>query len=206
MFRATQKIKTWLFACLMAVVTALVAVSACLLPTSTVANAAEESATWTLVTDASTLAAGDEIIIAAKDSAVAMSTTQNKNNRGQASITKKSGNTLDTPGSSVQQLTLEAGTKDGTFAFNTGSGYLYAASSDSNYLRMETTLSANSSWTISITSAGVATVKAQGSNTRNWMRYNNSSKIFAAYASEQKDIVLYKLIIDNADCDHANTD
>lgn len=206
MFRATQKIKTWLFACLMAVVTALVAVSACLLPTSTVANAAEESATWTLVTDASTLAAGDEIIIAAKDSAVAMSTTQNKNNRGQASITKKSGNTLDTPGSSVQQLTLEAGTKDGTFAFNTGSGYLYAASSDSNYLRMETTLSANSSWTISITSAGVATVKAQGSNTRNWMRYNNSSKIFAAYASEQKDIVLYKLIIDNADCDHANTE
>ena len=42
MFRATQKIKTWLIACLMAVVTALVAVSACLLPTSTVVNAAEE--------------------------------------------------------------------------------------------------------------------------------------------------------------------
>ena len=74
MFRATQKIKTWLFACLMAVVTALVAVSACLLPTSTVANAADE---WQLVTSVSDLVAGDKIIIAAQDYNYALSTTQN---------------------------------------------------------------------------------------------------------------------------------
>ncbi|MBO5480261.1 MAG: InlB B-repeat-containing protein [Clostridia bacterium] len=204
MFRATQKIKTWLFACLMAVVTPLVAVSACLLPTSTVANAADESATWTLVTDAGTLLAGDEIIIAAKDYNYALSTTQNGNNRGQAEITKS--DNAATLTAEVQQLTLEEGTKSGTFAFNTGDGYLFAASSNSNYLRTESTLSANSSWTISIATDGTATVKAQGTNTRNWMRYNNSSKIFAAYASGQKDIVLYKLIIENTDCDHANTE
>ena len=47
-----------------------------------------EDGTWTLVTDASTLAAGDQVVIAAKDSNVALSTTQNSNNRGQENITK----------------------------------------------------------------------------------------------------------------------
>lgn len=205
MFRATQKIKTWLFACLMAVVTALVAVSACLLPTSTVANAAEESATWTLVTDAGTLLAGDKIIIAAKDYNYALSTNQKSNNRGQASITK-SGDTA-TLTAEVQIITLKKGKTSGTFAFNTGDGYLYAASSGSNHLKTETTLSDNSFWKITIAADGTASVIAQGSNTRNVMQYNQSSSLFACYSSaSQKAIVLYKAIIENTDCDHANTE
>ena len=153
---------------------------------------AEGEPVWTLVTDASSLAAGDQIVIVAKDYNYALSTTQNKNNRGQASVTKN-GNTI-TLGSDVQKLTLETGNVSSTFAFNTGSGYLYAASSSSNYLKTETKLSANSSWSVTIAADGTATVVAKGSNTRNTMQYNPSSSIFACYSSaSQKAIVLYKL-------------
>lgn len=157
----------------------------------TVSDVVETDKTWTLVTDVNNLAVGDQVVIVASASNNALSTTQNSNNRGQASVSK-SGNTI-TFGSDVQILTLETGNTTGTYAFNTGSGYLYAASSSKNYLRTETTLSANSSWTISITSAGVATVKANGTNTRNWMRYNSSSSIFSCYSSGQLDIAIYKL-------------
>ena len=147
---------------------------------------------WTLVTDASTLAVGDQVVIVAKNANFAMSTTQNNNNRAQAAVTK-SGNTI-TFGSDVQKLTLVAGTKTGTFAFSTGSGYLYAASSSKNYLKTETKLSDNSSWKIEIAATGVATIKAQGTNTRNWMRYNNSNNppLFACYGSGQADICIYR--------------
>lgn len=157
---------------------------------TTLAEQSGDEPAWTLVTDASTLTAGDQVVIVAKESNYALSTTQNGNNRGQASVVK-SGNNI-TFGSDVQVLTLQAGKTSGTFAFYTGVGYLYAASSSSNYLRTETTLSANSSWNISITSAGVATVKATGTNTRNWMRYNSSNKIFACYNSGQADILIYR--------------
>ena len=153
-----------------------------------------ESDKFTLITDVNDLVAGMKVIIAAKGYDYALSTTQNGNNRGTETITK-SGNTLAAPSTSVEILTLEAGTITGTFAFKATAGYLYAASSGSNYLRSEETKSNNSSWAITIASDGTATVKAQGSNTRNWMRYNNSSKIFAAYASGQQDIVLYGKLV-----------
>ena len=159
-------------------------------------NAAADD--WNLVTDASTLAVGDQVIIAAKDSNYALSTTQNNNNRAQAAITK-SGDTA-TFGDDVQVLTLEAGTVSGTFAFYTGSGYLYAASNSSNYLRTQPTNNANGSWKIEIAAAtGVATVKAQGSYTRNILQYNQSSSLFACYSSaSQKAVCLYKLEVDES--------
>ena len=147
---------------------------------------AEES--WSLVTDASTLAVSKQIVIAASGSNYALSTTQNGNNRGQASITKA--DEAVTFGEDVQIITIEAGLNQGTFAFNVGSGYLFAASSGSNYLRTETALTANSSWSITIAD-GVATIKATGTYTRNWLRYNSSSKIFSCYASGQNDVCIY---------------
>ncbi|MBQ7949215.1 MAG: hypothetical protein IJ284_05575 [Clostridia bacterium] len=152
---------------------------------------------WNLVTDLASLKAGDKVVIAASGYNYALSTNQKSNNRGQAAITKDTtNNTITWDGEEVQVLTLEAGTTAGTWAFNIGSGYLYAASSSNNYLRTETALSANSSWTISIATDGVATVTAQGTNTRNVMKYNNSSSLFACYLStytDAKDICLYEL-------------
>ena len=146
---------------------------------------------WLLVTDASDLVAGDQIVVAASEANVALSTNQKSNNRGQVDVTKN-GNSL-VINDDVQVITLETGTKAGTYAFNVGNGYLYAASSSSNHLKTETTLSNNSSWAITITDEGVASVVAQGENTRNVMQYNETSSLFACYSSaSQKPIALYK--------------
>lgn len=158
------------------------------------AMAEETTQTATLVTDASTLKVGDEIVIAAKGADYALGTNQKTNNRAAAAVTKD-GNKLKL-GTTVQKLTLEKGKKDNTFAFATGSGYLYAASSDKNHLKTEKVLSENGSWSVAIAD-GAATVIAQGSNTRNIMRYNpNTGKgdpLFACYKSGQQDIAIYKI-------------
>ncbi len=161
---------------------------------------AAEAAGITLVTDVADLQVGDRIVIVAKNVDKALSVTQNKNNRATAAVTK-TGNTVSF-NDDTQIIVLEAGNKSGTYAFNVGNGYLYAASSSSNYLRTETTLSDNSSWTIEIDATGVATIKAQGSNARNWMRYNPNNALFAVYASGQDDILIYEL----PGCSHDWTD
>lgn len=146
---------------------------------------------WTLVTNADELTAGDLVIIAAKDYNVAMSTTQNSNNRGQAGISKSDDKTTATIGEGVQIFTVEDGVNAGTLAFNTGSGYIYAASTSKNYLRTQTNLDANASWRLTF-DAGYAKLVAQGTNTRATMQYNQSSSLFACYSSaSQKQIALY---------------
>ena len=163
-----------------------------------VAMAEETTQTATLVKDVSTLKVGDEIVIAAIDADYALGTNQKTNNREAVAVTK--GGEKLTLNDSVQILTLANGTKDGTFAFYTGSGYLYAAgkskaqgeSSNKNYLKTSPDLTDNASWTIEI-AEGAATVVAQGENGCNTLRYNNSSGLFSAYVSGQKDIAIYKL-------------
>ena len=155
--------------------------------------------TAALVKDASELAVGDKVAIVAVDYDYAMSTEQKTNNRGAASVTK-SGDYVILSGD-TQVLTIEAGASEGTFAFSTGSGYLYAAgkskaqngSKNYNYLKTEESLSANSSWKIEI-SGGKASVVAQGENGCNVMQYNFNSTIFAAYSSDsQSAVAIYKL-------------
>lgn len=156
----------------------------------------ENSETWRLITDVSDLAAGDQVIIAANTDNFALSTTQNGNNRGEASITKT--DDVVELGADVQILTLVDGKLENTFGFNTGDGYLYAASSSKNYLRTESLLSNNSSWNISITDTGVATIVAKGNYTRNTMQYNPSSSIFACYSSaSQQPLSIYKLYVED---------
>ncbi len=143
------------------------------------------SGNYTLVTDASTLAADDKIIIVNTEAAKALSTTQNTNNRGATSVTITN-NTI-TPDDAVQIITLE---KDGSnYLFNVGGGYLYASSSSANQLKTAAASVAgdNAKATISI-SNGDATITFQGSNTRNVIRYNpntanNGSPLFSCYSS-----------------------
>ena len=152
---------------------------------------------YALVTDASTLAVGDEIIFVNTDAQVAMSTEQKSNNRGETSIENatwnESGEVVKISQDDVQALTL--GTKDGYWIFNTGNGYLYAASSSSNNLKTEDSADANAEATISISiSNGDATIKFQGSNTRNLLKYNTSSKLFSCYGSGQAPVQIYKKV------------
>lgn len=151
------------------------------------------STVWNLVTDASTLAAGDEIFIAASDYNYAMgAASSNGNNRQVASVTKSSDKSTAVPSDDVQILTLTSGYSSGTFGLYTDGGYLYAASSSKNYLKTQTSLDANGSWKITVTSSGVATIKASGSNSRNIIRYNSQSTLFSAYSTGQQDVVIYK--------------
>ena len=147
---------------------------------------------WTLLDDASKLKAGMEVIIAASDSNVAISTTQNSNNRGQATITK-SGNTLSSIGADVQIFQLQQGTTNGTWAFfdDTLNGYLYAAASGSNHLKTQAANDVNGSWTITVTN-NVASIVATNSTNRNVMQYNSSSSLFSCYGSaSQKALAIY---------------
>ena len=148
---------------------------------------------YELVTDASTLTDGDEVLIAyvkEDGSAMAMSTTQNANNR--AATTNVVLNTDGTlaPGEEVQLVTLEM---DGdNYLFNVGDGYLYAASSDKNWLRTEEEADDNAQATISIDADGNATIQFQGSNTRNHLRFNenNGNPIFSCYEESSTVITL----------------
>lgn len=148
---------------------------------------AEGTGAWTKVTDVNALAAGKEIVIVASNSDYALGADKG-NNRNAASITKD-GDTV-TINNDVQIITLETGKVTDTFAFNVGNGYLYAASSGSNYLKTKTALDNNGSWAITI-AGGVATIKAQGTYTRNWLRKNSSNALFSCYGSGQDDVSIY---------------
>ena len=159
---------------------------------------------YELVTDASTLRAGNKIVIVAAEYDYALSTTQKSNNRGQIAVTKNDDNTV-TLNNEVQIITLQEGSADATFAFYVensvdedgnavDAGYLYAASSSKNNLKTKTELDANGCWEITIAD-GVASVVAQGSYTRSTMQYNQSSSLFACYSSaSQKGIAIYRMI------------
>ena len=153
---------------------------------------------YVLVESDEQLTAGSQIVIAAATADVALSTTQNGNNRDQAEITKNEDKTI-TLSDGVAQLTLGEGTVDGTWSFSPDENkYLYAASSSSNYLRTTDTLDANGSFAITVDAAGVATIKAQGDKTRNWLRYNSGNKIFSCYGSGQQDVCLYVETVDGS--------
>ena len=158
---------------------------------------AEGISTWELVKDVSNLQVGDQIVITSgsyqNKPLYAMSTTQKTNNRGMTAVSQWFPLTI---ADDAQIITLEAGTKENTFAFNVGNGYLYAASSSNNYLKTRDDKDDNGSWKIAIDSEGVATIKAQGSYTRNWLRYNSSSSIFSCYSSGQGDVQIYKCVGD----------
>ena len=160
-------------------------------------SSGEITKTWQKLTDVADLVVGSQIIIVDKDSTVALSTTQ-KNNRPGVSLGENWTTKLP---DAVQILTIAKGTEEGTFAFGVTdakgniTGYLYAASSGSNYLKTQTTLDNNGSFAINVSEDGSASVVAQGTYTRNIMKYNpnNGNPIFACYSAGQTDIAIYIL-------------
>lgn len=157
-------------------------------------NAVDE---YVLLTNVADLSVGDQIIITSgTDGAVkAISTTQNKNNRAATDIEIAS-NTITTIPANAQIITLETGMVANTFAFHVEgdvTGYLYAASSDSNHLKTQDNIDGNASWVIEVSETGIATIKARGDSTNNWLRYNASNKLFSCYAetSSQQDVYIF---------------
>ena len=152
-----------------------------------------------LVTDVSELSAGDQVIIAAQNYDYALSTTQNNGNRGSATISKSGSNC--TISEATQIITLREGATSGTFAFDVGNKYLYGYVTTSFWnttssLGTTSTLDNSASWSITIASdTGVATIKANISNSRSYLRYNANSRVFCNYASNaNQNVVIYKAI------------
>ena len=157
---------------------------------------------WYEVTNTGQLNVGDQVIIVAANANYAMSTTQNTNNRGRVSVSKSENEvSFDTD---VQIFTLEEGTEDNTYAFYTGSGYIYAAGANSNnYLKTQVEKDGNASFKISI-SAGVTSVIAKGSSSKNVLQYNSGSGIFSCYGTaSQQAVTLYKYYNNNEVIDYA---
>jgi len=158
--------------------------------------------TYTL---ASSITSGKHYIIVNKDAEKAMG-AQGNNNRAAADVTidGQDGQTASVVSNAgVAEFVIYGPDAKGSYTIydaaynNNEGGYLYAASSGSNYLRTETELDENGNglWAISIDNAGVASIIAQGTNTRKEMHYNNSNKLFACYAEEtttQQPVYLYE--------------
>ena len=150
--------------------------------------------TFSLVTNASDLSAGDKIIILDTGGTYALSTTQNTNNRaGVAAAANNwsiSGNIVTLGASStVQVITLGASGSYKTLV--TGTGFLRSAGSGTSYyLKTQSSIDTNGEWTISI-SNDEATITEHGTNTNNTIRF--SSPNFGGYTSTaQTAIKIYK--------------
>lgn len=150
-----------------------------------------ESTDFTLVTDASSLQAGDELLIVYTDKSKALGPLSSNGNYREPVDVSISGNTIASAGSATI-LTLEAGNSGGTWSFKDGENYLANVSGSNNYLVNSTSKNGNSSWTISIGSNGLATIKAQAGE-RVYLSYNDSQPRFACYKdTNQKAVSIYK--------------
>ena len=152
---------------------------------------------YTLITNANALISGDKyIIVGIKGEAYKALGKQNTNNRAAVDVTPVNNVITLTPATTtdegVFELTLGQDNNNWTLYDAVNGGYLYAASSSSNLLKVQAENNANGQWTIEIASTGVATIKAQGTNTRNWLRLNTSGSPFSCYGSGQLDVYLYK--------------
>lgn len=142
---------------------------------------------FTLITDAGDLYDGMEMYIVSGTKALS---TQNSNNRAAVDVTIT--NDVLTNVADAQLITLEATNETGKpWKFNVGDGYLYAASSKSNYLKTTAEPDDNAKATITIASSETATIKFQGDNTRNLLKYNSSSNLFSCYTSGQTAVQIY---------------
>lgn len=170
---------------------------------------------YILCEDAAWLTEGANIIFASSVAAgeqKAMSKLQKTKNRGAASVTIGSAfnagkETVGIVSKDADVAVFTVGISNGHITFYTGdskneknnevAGYLYAAGSGNgkNYLRTTEIVDHNAEWSVSVAANGAATIKAQGANTNNLMRYNpnNGNPMFSCYESGQEPVYIYLL-------------
>lgn len=173
---------------------------------------------YILCEDAAWLTEGANIIFASSVAAgeqKAMSKLQKTNNRGAASVTIGSAfnagkETVGIVSKDADVAVFTVGISNGHITFYSGdskdeennevAGYLYAAGSGSrkNYLRTTEIVDPNAEWSVSVAANGAATIKAQGANTNNLMRYNPNNgnpgnPMFSCYGSGQEPVYIYLL-------------
>ena len=148
---------------------------------------------------ATSITSGKRYVIASEttEGKVQVMAEQKSNNRGAIEAT------IDTDGklsvSDEYEFVIESatiGAVTGYSIFDEGdNGYLYAAGSDSNYLRTQADNDANGIWAITFGEGGVASIVAESSSNRNVMQYNGTNKLFSCYATaSQSPVYLYEKV------------
>ena len=144
-----------------------------------------DTSIWTFVSDPSTLVAGDKVILTGTKNNITYAAKAY--NSGDNNVKSDTTNVLAVRGNNVRGVvdsmiyTLVAGETEGTLAFkDSNNKYLYAASSSGNQMKAQSDIDGNSSFVLN----SDGTVVAQGTNTRNYMRYNSSDNLFSCYASD----------------------
>ena len=142
---------------------------------------------FVLVTDATQLTVGDSIVIVYENYVMGKQTDKY---RAKTDVVTSNGK-VTYLADDAQIVVLKEGAVAGTYALYVGNGYLAATSSSSNHVITTTTLNADASWKITIDGNALATIKAQGSYTRNTLQYNTSAPRFSCYKSGQKSVNIY---------------
>lgn len=140
---------------------------------------------YELVTDASTLAVGDEVIIVAKNADRALACpTKTSDTKFPSAVIEKTGNVIyDIEDAGVQTFTLMSGNSDGTmsfeFTYNDTVYYPYYSSG----LKMRTSINDAASWAININEDGEAFISTISSSSTYLIKFNSatSSLTFTCY-------------------------
>lgn len=145
------------------------------------------------VADASTLKAGDKLIITSYYKGLHALGEQNVNGYREQVVKERDsdGSLSQIYGDGVTILTLEEGTAQGFWSLYDASntGYLYAAGgTTSNLLNVGAT---RVDATISITDS-LSTIAFQNQTARNILQYNGTSSSFSCYASGQQPVQIFR--------------
>ena len=147
------------------------------------AGSGTPSGDFTLVEDASTLAAGDELLIVYTTGSLAMGGINTSGNFRDPVSISISDNTISSVGDATI-LTLETGSESGTWALKDGSSYLACPSSGTkNTLLSSSTVDEYSSWNINVNSKGITSVIGY-SGARTHLRYNSQNPRFSCYVDD----------------------
>lgn len=129
---------------------------------------------------------------------------QTNNYREQVSVTADNGSLSVEDNAGVYEFLINVDNATGFYTLYdvANEKYLYANSNSSNNINVEDQLDNknNGVWAIEISSDGVATIKAQGANEHNWIRYNSGSSRFSCYGetNSMADVYLFERDNDNS--------
>ena len=153
-----------------------------------------ETTTYTLAT--SVTPGKRYIIVGFNENTYKAMGEQRSNNRAavEISVNDKTATVPSTAG--AYEFVIDGNAEDGYTIYDESeesTGYLYAASSEKNWLKTQKENDVNGLWTITFGEGGVASLQASQSQNRNVMQYNSSSSLFACYASaSQSPVYLYE--------------
>ena len=143
------------------------------------------------VTDASTLALNDVIIVVNETAKVVMTTdVPASGTLGTSAVTISNSKITSELDAKVVKLTLASGNATNGWALKNGSNYLYVPNNNNRGTVLRSDAATN---VITIDASGNATIKASSSAT-GYLQYNSSTPRFSNYTSSQAKVQIYKVV------------